>query len=67
MITEYGEPITIGHNEWIGGQVVINPGMIIGDNVVLSSGAEVVKNVPTNAVVSGNPPQMTHRLESEKR
>jgi acetyltransferase-like isoleucine patch superfamily enzyme len=33
----------------------INPGVTIGDNAVIASGAVVVKDVPANAVVGGNP------------
>ena len=67
MIAEYGKPIPIGHNVWIGGRAVSNPGVIIDVNAVVSSGAVVVKNAPTNAVVGGNPAQITNDLESEKR
>jgi acetyltransferase-like isoleucine patch superfamily enzyme len=34
---EYGKPVTIGHNVWIGGRAVINPGVTIGDNAVIAS------------------------------
>lgn len=64
---EYGKPVTIGHNVWIGGRAVINPGVTIGDNAVVASGAVVVKNVPANAVVGGNPARIIKMLESEKR
>ncbi|WP_039056185.1 maltose O-acetyltransferase [Enterobacter sp. Bisph1] len=52
---EYGKPVTIGHNVWIGGRAVINPGVTIGDNAVIASGAVVVKDVPPNVIVGGNP------------
>ena len=64
---EYGKPVTIGHNVWIGGRAVINPGVTIGDNAVVASGSVVVKNVPANAVVGGNPARIIKMLESEKR
>lgn len=51
---EYAKPITIGNNVWIGGSAVINPGVTVGDNAVIASGAVVVKDVPDNAVVGGN-------------
>lgn len=59
---EYGKPVTIGHNVWIGGRAVINPGVTIGDNVVIASGAVVVKDVPANAVVGGNPARIIKML-----
>jgi len=52
---EYGVPVTIGDNVWIGGRAVINPGVNIGSNVVIASGAVVTKDVPDNVVVGGNP------------
>lgn len=52
---EYGKPVKIGDNVWIGGRAVICPGVTIGDNVVVAAGAVVTKNVPNNVVVGGNP------------
>ncbi|MFC0189611.1 maltose acetyltransferase domain-containing protein [Fictibacillus aquaticus] len=52
---EFGKPVTIGNNVWIGGRAVINPGVTIGDNAIIASGAVVIKDVPANAVVGGNP------------
>lgn len=52
---ELGRPVTIGSDVWIGGRAVINPGVTIGDNAVIASGAIVVKDVPAGAVVGGNP------------
>ena len=52
---EYGKPVTIGNSVWIGGRAVIAPGVTIGNNVVIAAGAVVVKDVPDNVVVGGNP------------
>ncbi|MRH43423.1 acetyltransferase [Aquibacillus halophilus] len=52
---EYAKPISFGNNVWIGGSAVINPGVTIGDNVVIASGAVVTKDIPDNVVVGGNP------------
>lgn len=59
---EYGKPVTIGHNVWIGGRAIINPGVTIGDNAVIASGAVVVKDVPANVVVGGNPARIIKPL-----
>ncbi|PRX27186.1 maltose O-acetyltransferase [Orenia metallireducens] len=59
---EYGKPVTIGDNVWIGGSAVINPGVTIGDNVVVASGAVVIKDVPDNVVVGGNPAKIIKEL-----
>ena len=62
---EFGKPVTIGDDVWIGGHAVINPGVTIGSNVVVASGAVVVKDVPSNCVVGGNPARIIKRLESQ--
>ncbi|MFN7253415.1 MAG: maltose O-acetyltransferase [Anaerobacillus sp.] len=60
---EYGKPVTIGHNAWIGGRAVINPGVNIGNNVVIASGAVVTKDIPDNVVVGGNPAKIIKQIE----
>ncbi|WP_025679544.1 sugar O-acetyltransferase [Paenibacillus polymyxa] len=52
---EYGKPVSIGNNVWVGGRAVINPGVSIGHNVIVASGAVITKNVPDNVIVGGNP------------
>lgn len=60
---EYGKPITIGNNVWIGGGAIINPGITIGNNAVIASGAVVTKAVPNNVVVGGNPAKIIKEIE----
>ena len=52
---EYAKPVTIGNNVWIGGNAVINPGVTIGDDVVVASGSVVTKDIPSHVVAGGNP------------
>lgn len=61
---EYGIPVQIGHNVWIGGRAVINPGVKIGNNVVIASGAVVTKDVPDRVVVGGNPARIIKQIEA---
>jgi len=61
--TEFGKPVTIGDNVWIGGRAVINPGVKIGNNVVIASGAVVTKDVPDNVVIGGNPAKIIKQIE----
>ncbi len=52
---EFGMPITIGNNVWVGGSAVVNPGVTIGDNAVIGSGSVVTKDIPANTIAAGNP------------
>lgn len=52
---EFGKPITIGSNVWIGGGVIICPGVSIGDRSVIGAGSIVTKNIPPDTVAAGNP------------
>ncbi|WP_252314461.1 maltose acetyltransferase domain-containing protein [Sinobaca sp. H24] len=61
--TEFAKPITFGNNVWIGGSAVINPGVTVGDNVVIASAAVVTKDVPNNVVVGGNPARIIKKIE----
>ena len=48
-------PIVIGDNAWIGGGVIIMPGVTIGNNVVIGAGSVVTKDIPDHVVAYGNP------------
>ncbi|WP_343747259.1 sugar O-acetyltransferase [Fluviicola sp.] len=52
---EYAHPITIGNNVWIGGNVVVLPGVSIGDNSIIGAGSVVNKSIPANVIAVGNP------------
>ncbi|MGW1467040.1 sugar O-acetyltransferase [Streptomyces sp. NPDC002308] len=48
-------PITIGDNVWLGGGVIVCPGVSIGDNSVIGAGSVVTKDIPADVVAVGNP------------
>jgi maltose O-acetyltransferase len=60
---EYALPVTIGTDVWIGGAVVILPGVTIGDRSVIAAGSVVTRDVPDGVVVGGNPGRIVRRLE----
>lgn len=52
---QYNAAIHIGRNCWIGSGVMIMPGIIIGDNVVIGAGGVVTHDLPSNVVAVGTP------------
>ncbi|MEV8313678.1 sugar O-acetyltransferase [Streptomyces sp. NPDC059900] len=55
-------PITIGDNVWLGGGVIVCPGVTIGDNSVIGAGAVVTRDVPADVVAVGNPARPVRSL-----
>ena len=52
---EFGRPIAIGRNVWIGGGAIILPGVTIDDDAIIGSGSVVTRDVPRGATALGNP------------
>jgi maltose O-acetyltransferase len=59
---EAAEPITIGNNVWLGGGVIVCPGVTIGENTVVGAGAVVPKDLPANVVAVGNPARIVREI-----
>lgn len=62
---EAAKPIVIGNNVWLGGGVIILPGITVGDNTVVGAGAVVTRDLPANAVAVGNPARVVRMLEDD--
>ncbi|HLS58696.1 MAG TPA: sugar O-acetyltransferase [Paracoccaceae bacterium] len=52
---EFGRPIRVGRNVWIGGGALIMPGVTVGDDAIIGAGAVVTRDVEPGATVAGNP------------
>jgi maltose O-acetyltransferase len=61
---EAARPIRIGSDVWIGGSVVINPGVSIGDRSVIGAGSVVTRDIPPDVFAAGNPCRVIRQLES---
>lgn len=59
---EYAKPINIGNNVWIGGNVVVLPGVTIGDHSVIGAGSIVTKDIPPHVLAFGNPCQVIKEI-----
>ena len=60
---EAAQPITIGDNVWLGGGVIVCPGVTIGENSVIGAGAVVTRDIPANVVAVGNPARVIRSIE----
>ena len=59
---EAAEPITIGDNVWLGGGVVVCPGVTIGADTVVGAGSVVLRDVPAGVLVAGVPARVVRSL-----
>lgn len=60
---EYGKAITIGDEVWIGAHAVINPGVTLGDRVVVASGAVVTRSFGDDVVLAGVPARVVKAID----
>jgi len=59
---EAAEPITIGDNVWLGGGVIVCPGVTIGEDTVVGAGAVVTRDLPPGVLAVGNPARVIRSL-----
>ncbi len=59
---EGAKPIAIGDNVWLGGGVVVCPGVTIGENTVVGAGSVVTKDLPPNVLAVGNPARVVRSI-----
>lgn len=59
-------PVTIGDKAWLGFNVIVLPGVTIGEGAVVGAGSVVTRDVPAWTVVAGNPAREIRRLEPSR-
>jgi maltose O-acetyltransferase len=64
---ESAQRITIGDNVWLGGGVIVCPGVTIGDNTVVGAGAVVTRDLPADVVAFGNPARVQREIGEQDR
>jgi maltose O-acetyltransferase len=60
---EFGKPVVIGSDVWVGGGAVLCPGVTVGDRAVIGAGSVVTRDVPAGVLAAGNPCRVLRRLE----
>lgn len=59
---EQALPILIGNNVWLGGNVIVLPGVKIGDGCVIGAGSVVTKDIEANSVATGVPCKVIKKI-----
>jgi maltose O-acetyltransferase len=59
---EFGKPVEIGSDVWIGGGAIILPGVRIGDKAVIGAGSVVTRDIPAGVFAAGNPCRVTREI-----
>lgn len=59
---EFAKPIIIGSDVWVGGSVVICPGISIGDRTIIGAGSVVTRDIPSDVFAAGNPCRVIRQL-----
>lgn len=64
---ETNAPITIGDNVWIASNIVVCPGVTIGDNAIIGAGSVVTHDIPANMLAYGNPCRVVREITEADR
>ena len=59
---EYGKPVTLGSDVWVGGGAIIQPGVTIGSRTVIGAGSVVTRDIPDDVFAAGNPCRVIREL-----
>ena len=61
------KPVTIGNDVWLGANILVMPGVTIGDNVVVSAGTVVTRDIPSDSLTMGVPARVARRFDSQSQ
>lgn len=61
----YARPVHIGNDCWFGANVVVCPGVTIGDNCVIGAGSVVTRDIPANSFAAGNPCRVIREITEQ--
>lgn len=61
------KPVTIGDNVWIAANVVVLPGVEIGDGAIIGAGSVVTKSIPANTLAAGNPCRVIREITEKDK
>ncbi len=61
---EFGKPVTVGSDVWIGGGAIICPGVTIGSRTVIGAGSVVTRDIPSDVFAAGNPCRVIRAIEA---
>jgi maltose O-acetyltransferase len=64
---EFGKPIDIGSDVWVGGGALIMPGVTIGSRTVIGAGSVVTRDVPDRVFAAGNPCRVIREIGEDER
>lgn len=62
---ETAYPITIGEDTWLGGGVIVCPGVTIGKRCVIAAGSVVTRDVPDDCLAAGNPAVVKRKIQQD--
>ena len=61
----YAKPVVIGNDCWLGANVVVCPGVTIGDRCVIGAGSVVTRDIPSDSFAAGNPCRVIRPITQE--
>ena len=63
---EFGKPVEIGSDVWVGGGAIILPGVRIGSRAVIGAGSVVTRDIPDGTFAAGNPCRVIREITSPR-